>query len=168
MNLNEITITGDVAFIKLSDGLSAQVDIECLDLVSKIKWRAKKSINTVYAIANHKISSGVYKTIYLHRVIINAPIGMQVDHIDMDGLNNKKSNLRLATRSQNQHNQKAKKNNTSGLKGAFWHKRYNKWYAIICKNRKMTFLGSFLTKEDAHKAYCDASKSMHGEFGRTQ
>lgn len=88
----------------------------------------------------------------------------KLDHIDRNRQNNKISNLRLASDSQNVWNAPARKNNKSGFKGVTWNKRNKAWTAEIWKNYKKTYLGSFKDIEDARKAYIKASVSMHGDY----
>ena len=94
------------------------------------------------------------------------PAGM-IDHIDGNPLNNKISNLRLVTASQNSINQKIRADNKSGYKGVRWVANRNKWSAEIRLNGKSTWLGHHDTMEDAAKAYAIASANLHGEFART-
>lgn len=90
----------------------------------------------------------------------------EVDHADGDGLNNKWANLRAASKAQNGANCKAKKNNKSGFKGVSYCKATNKFRATIQAEGKWKWLGGFSTAEEAAEAYAEASKSLHGEFGR--
>lgn len=92
---------------------------------------------------------------------------MTIDHIDGNGQNNDPANLRLATRSQNQHNRGASKNNTSGFKGVYLEKKVNRWKSAICLNGKLRHIGLFDTKEEAHAAYVKAAEQLHGTFART-
>jgi hypothetical protein len=165
--LNQFKIDGDLAIISLSKGYFAKVFIRDLSLISSLKWRPLVRPRTVYAIANYKIDGGIFKTVYMHRLISFAPKGLQVDHIDADGLNNLSSNLRIVTASQNQMNMR-KHTKKTGLKGAYYHKRDQRWISQITINRKHVYLGCFDNELDAHNAYCAASKIIHGEFGRTQ
>lgn len=165
--LNEFKIEGDIATITLNNGYFAKVFVRDLPIISSLKWIALVQPRSVYAIAGYKVSKGVYRTAYMHRLIISAPKGIQVDHKDGDGLNNVSSNLRLATASQNQMNMR-KHTKKSGLKGAYYHKRDNRWLAQISINRKHVYLGCYETEIEAHNAYCAASKKIHGEFGRTE
>lgn len=87
-----------------------------------------------------------------------------IDHINGDKLDNRLCNLREATRPQNSRNRASQSNNTSGFKGAFWHKRDSKWVAQIRINGKKKHLGYFPTPEAAHHAYCQAATKYHGEF----
>jgi hypothetical protein len=96
------------------------------------------------------------------------PHGLEIDHIDRDGLNNRRENLRVSTPSQNSQNSRKNSLNTSGFKGVFFQKGLGKWRAQIKTNGKRKSLGCFLSPEEAHEAYCRASDKYHGEFGRTE
>lgn len=101
----------------------------------------------------------------MHRVIMNAPREFQVDHINQfDTLNNRKSNLRLATHGQNQMNVGKKSHNTSGYKGVCWDKGKQRWRSRIVANKREHHLGFFKTPEAAYEAYCNAVSIYHGEF----
>jgi HNH endonuclease/AP2 domain len=107
----------------------------------------------------------------LHRVIYeyyhgSIPKGFEIDHINQDKLDNRLENLRLATRSQNSQNKSKQKNNTSGFKGAYWHKENKKWNAAITVNNKLIHLGFFETPELAHETYKQAAIELHGEFAK--
>jgi len=93
------------------------------------------------------------------------PIG-DVEHKDLNRSNNKISNLREATRSQNMANGSLQSNNKSGYRGVFWRKGRRNWVATITVNGKTHWLGSFKVKEDAGKAYKDAAEKYFGEFAR--
>ena len=88
----------------------------------------------------------------------------ELDHIDLDRSNNKFSNLRKASRSENFFNKTKYATNTSGYKGVT--KRKNKWIAQIAANGKHHYLGIFDTVEEAAIAYAEGSKNFHGEYGR--
>ncbi|MBU2859359.1 hypothetical protein HF290_02705 [Acidithiobacillus ferrooxidans] len=111
--------------------------------------------------------NGKRTTLYMHRLIFNAPAGLQVDHRDGNGLNNIRSNLRLATRLENGKNRRMQSNNACGLKGVCQRKDNDKWVATIRVEGRNLHLGTFSTADEAHAAYCAASASYHGEFGRT-
>ena len=151
--------------IKLSMGYFAIIDEDDFELASKHTWyasvrrKADGSIRTVYAVTRGS-------KLRLHRLIMNASKGFEVDHIDGDGLNCSKSNMRLATTSENQRNQRIGCNNKSGVKGVTWDKERGKWRVSIKINRKSIRIGRFENLEDAAKAYADASLKYHGDFGR--
>jgi hypothetical protein len=107
----------------------------------------------------------------MHRVIMgDAATGLQIDHCDGDGLNNQRANLRVCTSSQNNWNQRISKANTTGFKGVSRPARLrgmvNCHVATIQLNGKRRYLGRFPTAEQAHAAYCEAAKKLHGEFAR--
>lgn len=155
--------------IQLTKGKSALVDDEDYELLSKYRWCATRGRNTWYA-WRHSYHDGNIETIAMHRLILAAPDGLEVDHIDGDGLNNTRSNLRLATRSQNLHNGKRLKNNTSGYKGVHWVKytlHAGKWRSRIYVGGRAIHLGVFADREEAAKAYDKAALEMCGEYART-
>tara|TARA_R110000787_G_scaffold42047_3_gene103398 strand:+ start:423 stop:920 length:498 start_codon:yes stop_codon:yes gene_type:complete len=158
-----IRICGDVAYVPLTQGYEAIIDAADAPLVEGHNWNAHKNGNTVYA--KRRSGAGVF---LLHRVIMEAPCQLSVDHIDGDGLNNMRCNMRLATHAQNMKNRRINCNSTSGFKGIYFNKQSGKWMARIRFNEKSNYLGLFALPEEAYAAYCAASKKYHGEFGRTE
>lgn len=165
MPLRPIRIEGDVAYIPLARGYEAVVDAADVPLVSGRVWNIQTTPWNIYAHCADR-STGRRRLIKLHRLLMGEPEGLEIDHIDGDGLNNRRSNLRCATTAQNQYNQRLAAHNTSGFKGVSWHKRDKAWTANIKFDGRKRFLGYFSTPEDAHAAYCRASAELHGEFGR--
>jgi hypothetical protein len=155
--------------IELTQGQIAQVSAEDFEELSKFPWHARWSDFTsgYYAWHSERDLIGQSSKTGMHRHVLNAPNGMQVDHIDGDTLNNRRSNLRLATHTQNQQNKRRYKNNTSGFKGVYWDKQCLKWKALIAVNGKRKLLGLFNTPELAHSAYCAAANEHFGEFARS-
>jgi len=94
--------------------------------------------------------------------------GKCIDHIDNNSLNNKIENLRECTNSQNSHNSKLSKTNTSGYKGVNWDKRSKKWKVAIIANGKYHYFGLYVNLEDAIKVAIEARKKLHGDFGRDE
>jgi hypothetical protein len=147
--------------IKLPLGQYAIVDADDYEKLAKDDWYSmEKSCKGKYyagRIGGGKIAS-------MHRVIMNAPAGVCVDHIDGNGLNNRKSNLRLASSSQNNCNRKAFSNRSSKYKGVSRAKGRTKWRASICYQGLKENLGYFKNEEDAARAYDKAAKECQGEF----
>ena len=163
--IRPIRIEGNVAFVPLTQGYEATIDVADIPLVERWNWAALVKPRTVYAYRTEEIGRTKRK-IRMHRLLIGEPNGLLVDHRDCDGLNNRRDNLRVATHSQNNHNSRLAGHNGSGFKGVSWHKQYEKWHAYISKEGKRLFLGYFASAEAAHAAYCKASAELHGEFGR--
>jgi hypothetical protein len=92
---------------------------------------------------------------------------MQVDHINGNGLDNRKENLRICSHSENQWNRTKYKNNKSGYKGVFFHSKTGHWEAGIRINGKREYLGVFNTPQEASLAYSRKAIELHGEFART-
>lgn len=90
----------------------------------------------------------------------------EIDHINGIRHDNRIINLREASRSENGRNVPAHRDSSSGLKGAHWHGQKNRWTSRIRVDGKNRYLGLFDTAEEAHEAYCEASKKCHGEFAR--
>jgi hypothetical protein len=147
--------------IPLTQGKFAIVDDEDFEALLQFKWHVNRHRSTWYAV--RWIGS---QKIHMHRVITNAPLGMDVDHIDGDGLNNQRSNLRVCSKQENHWNQGLNRNSTSGFKGVVWHKWARKWQAHIRVNGKRLYLGLFNDKTAAARAYNEAATKHFGNFAR--
>ncbi len=155
-------------------------DAEDHDKVSNHKWRLRKDSpnrpDVFYVVATighpdgswHTRPNGTRRkrqtTLLMHRLIMDAPKGMEVDHINGNSLDNRKSNLRICTRSQNQRNSGPLKNNTSGYKGVVRYHRIKKWAARIKHNSKSIHIGCYDDKEEAARARDKKAKELHGEY----
>lgn len=163
--LRRIRIHGNIAYVPLSQEYEAVIDAADVPLVEAWNWQANATGNTMYAARSEK--RGSKTTVFLmHRVILGAKPGTKVDHVNRDGLNNRRSNLRLATHTENMRNSRIQKNNTSGFKGVSRYGDTGRWRACIWADGVKTSLGCFDTPEEAHAAYCEAAKRLHGKFWR--
>jgi hypothetical protein len=147
--------------IKLTKGKIALVDDEDYEELNKIKWYPIKSSNTFYAIGND-YSGAKNKPKSMHTMIMKTPKGMYTDHIDHNGLNNQKSNLRIVTSRQNSQNRNIKK--TSKYIGVHWNKELNKWVSQININQELKSIGCFENELDAHNAYLNKLKEIGEVF----
>lgn len=102
--------------------------------------------------------------IAMHRSLLDAKSHQLVDHINYDRLDNQRSNLRIATKSQNSQNRVLPITNTSGYKGVTWSKSKNKWQVALKHNQKYVFVGRFDNILDAAKAYNIKAKELFGEY----
>ncbi|MCZ2077923.1 MAG: HNH endonuclease [Bryobacterales bacterium] len=168
--MNQLSLFDPIE-IPLTKGYVALVDPADADLLHR-RWRADKPN------ARHRTCYANYKrtgiVIYMHRVVMERIVGRpleaheRVDHRNGNGLDNRRSNLRLATTSENNRNVRRNRRNTSGYKGVSFFKETHKWRAQIRVNRKMLHLGLFDTPELAYEAYCQASRKYHGDFGNVE
>lgn len=151
--------------IPLTQGKVALVDEADYNFLMQWKWFAWKNTGgQYYAGRRVRIAVGKQATVHMHRAILSAPDGMQVDHVNHETLDNRRENLRLATFSQNTKNRKRYKNNTSGIKGVSLYKPSQKWIAIISVDGKFKHLGYYVSKEAAAHAYAEAAHRFHGDF----
>ncbi len=145
--------------IPLTQGQFAIVDAEDYDRLAQHKWCAVKGRDTFYA---QRFKDG--KIVGMHREIMRAPKGMMCDHRNHNGLDNRKSNLRLCTSAQNQYNKRPKKGCTSRYKGVFLRSDCKRWRAKIGFNRKWIHIGDFDNQMEAAMAYDDKAIELFGEF----
>lgn len=159
---NEIVICDGYAEIILynkqgNESARTIIDISDIAIVKGMHWSYDRQDN--YAKTN---ING--KSVGLHRFITGCPDGFDPDHINNNGLDNRRLNLRIVTRSQNSMNSRMKSNNKSGITGVSWDKTKNQWHVKICVNYKQKTIGYYNDLEDAINARMEAVKQYHGEF----
>jgi hypothetical protein len=154
---------GDYCKIPLSQGRFAKVDPEDYIWLSQFRWCAKVGPNAIYAVRTVQVR-GRSKRIYMHRLLMNTPDGLVCDHINHDGEDNRKANLRNCTVSQNNANRRSSPNASSQYLGVSWDKRRNKWVAHIKKDGDEKYLGSFDVEEAAARAYDAAAWALHAVY----
>lgn len=139
---------------------------EDFDEVKQHNWNIRHQNGTFY-VSRHIWKNGKRTTQDLHKFLMNtSQKEIFVDHKDGNGLNNQRSNLRFATRSQNNVNKRMQKNNTSGYRGVKWHKQAGYWEASIQFQGRNISLGLFFSKEIASLVYEMEAKKVFGEFYR--
>lgn len=159
---NNYRIVGNKAYIQCKESgtpnyVEAVIDVKdlgrVLDVNETFYYRSpsKGSPHIKYAYTP--------KGVYLHRIVMDAPKGITVDHINHNTLNNTRENLRMLTHAQNLQNTKMYKSNTSGYKGV--DEVYGGFRARLCINGERKFLGIFPTPQKAHQIYCEAKIQYH-------
>lgn len=143
--------------IKLTQGKYTLIDDCDLEKVNKYKWRFHLD---GYAIRSKR------PQILMHRFILNPPKNMDIDHKNMNGLDNRRINIRIATRSQNKLNMNKRIDNTSGHKGISWDKKNKKWLAYTKINGKFLNFGRFSDKQIAIHIYENNVSLLHGDYLR--
>ncbi len=148
--------------IPLTRGLVALVGDEDFGVLNQFNWHANPGEKTFYA--KRKTSSQPYTNVHMHHQVLGVSAIQRVDHIDGNGLNNVRSNLRVATHGENARNVKIQKRNRSGFKGVSWETRSNRWKAAIQADKRCIFIGLFRCPEQAAHAYDAKAREVHGAF----
>lgn len=153
---NKIEVIGDTSYI-LIGSIKVMIDTEDLYKVKDIRWRINSNGYPIGGLKDRKV--------FLHRMVIeNVPEGMEVDHINHNLLDARKSNLRIVSRSQNNMNHGIKTNNTSGYTGVWFSNQKKKWVAEIKIEGKKIYLGSFENIADAVNARRKGEEKYFGEY----
>lgn len=148
--------------IPLTKGFVTIVDEADYGWLNQWKWHYSKLRNDGYAVRLIRDASGKQIVIRMHRLIMNPPKGMFVDHINGKSTDNRRCNLRICTNIQNSHNRKI--NNGRKYKGVCFERI--KWRAYIDVNKVRIHLGMFVSETDAAIAYNNAAKKYFGEFAK--
>ena len=154
--------------ILLTQGKVAIVDDEDFEFLNQWKWHVAggSGSGTGYARRSIRLFNNKIISFNMHRVVMNPKNNEQIDHVNGNKFDNRKSNLRICTNTQNQHNVPLRKDNKSGFKGVNWDKKTRKWHTRIRVDGNRFSLGYFNNKEQAALAYNEAALQYHGEFAR--
>ena len=150
--------------VSLTKEQIALVDDKDYEFVSQYKWFAVEVNDGYYAGRKSSRKLGKQKTLYMHRLIMDACYSQEVDHINGNGLDNRRENLRLCTHAENMHNRKVTSEGSSKYKGVSWHKSKKKWASRIWLNNKQIHLGYFKDEIEAAQVYNNAALKYHGDF----
>ena len=154
--------------IPLAEGKYVLLDPDDYERIAHYTWNLITDGNNKYAVRFVEGSrTRSHKTISMHREIFSSPKGLCVDHINGNGLDNRKENLRLASKMQNCWNRKKMRGNcTSRFKGVWWNKKSKKWESSVFCDGKSHYLGFFNDEEAAARAYDAKARELYGEYAR--
>jgi hypothetical protein len=156
--------------VPLTKGHFALIDEDDRDLICRRSWCVRKSIgrDVYYTHAAKRGEHGEHLTTSMHVEIMGVHPGMDIDHINGDGLDNRRSNLRVCPHQKNAWNaiRRNKSTITSGYKGVSWYRRDSRWRAYVVIDAKQTHLGYFDDEVEAAMAYDKAARELFGEFAR--
>ena len=160
--------------IGLTRGYVALVDDEDYEWLSQWKWHAAAySRGQWYAIrlclrgeCDHSNGRKWRHRVWMHRVLMNAPGGLDVDHINGNTLDYRRENLRICSQADNNKNVCRRRDNRSGYRGVYWNKEKRRWCSLISCDGIRIYLGAFDDVKDAARAYNAAAIEHHGEFAR--
>lgn len=161
--------TMSVVQVPLTKGKFALVDLVDWFEVSKYRWHAQKCSyreSAYYARWEYDSSGPNRKAIFLHNLLIKPEEGQCADHINGDGLDNRRYNLRIIDKNQNMFNRIKSKNKTSKFKGVYWASDRQKWRACIRLNKTLYNLGQFINEIDAATKYDSMASVMFGELAK--
>lgn len=153
--------------IYIGEGKWAILELPDYYRLCKYKWYVNGNGFKFYAFRNIIIGPGKTRMISMHREVMGFPKGMLVDHRNHDSLDNRRSNLRIATHSQNTCNKQDKRAGCSSqFRGASWDKKRKYWNVSVVREGKLVFFGRYKNELEAARAYDRAAIKFHGEFAR--
>ena len=157
-NRNQYAVVGDVATLTTNSGQVILVDADDVDRLRDYTWCISGN--------GYAMSRTFGPAVILHRLVMDADPGMYVDHINGNILDNRKQNLRVCRKQENEFNQKLRADNVSGYRGVCRDKRRGGFRAYINKDGRQYHLGRFNDPRDAAEAYNRKAIELFGEFAR--
>jgi hypothetical protein len=155
----------NTSLIPLTQGQFAIVDADIFEFLNQWKWLAQRKGQRFYAMRTTQKHEGKRRNIRMHMVINHASDNRITDHINGNGLDNRRCNLRSVTLSQNQWNA-GSRGGSSKYKGVSWHTRDKAWRVKIKVDGNIISLGQYKTEEEAALAYNEGAIRLHGEYAK--
>ncbi len=153
--------------IELTQGKVAIIDEEDWFKIRGFNWHMNhERAGRMYAHAMFNWNRNKHQSFKLHRILLSVNTNQIIDHINRQTLDNRKSNLRICSRNQNQHNHGVSKKNKSGFIGVYYNKKDHKWFAQIRNNNKLIYIGYFTNPIEAARARDKKAIELHGEFAK--
>lgn len=155
--------------VPLTQGQHALIDEEDAQMVMQYRWSVRRGRHTWYAVS-YRGRGRHARPVFMHRLLMGLEgrraRSVEVDHVDGNGLNNTRANLRLATRAQNARNHRRSAANTSGYMGVSWHAGSRTWCVQIRAQGRALRVGLYRDLDDAARAYNEAARRYYGPFAR--
>lgn len=169
-NSYEVRGNATAIYLNRDDGSVFETLVDTADLsrllACEISWHVDGGGSKAFYVRGNIKEDGKYRTVRLHRWLLNPASHLVVDHINNNPLDNRKENLRIVTQAENNQNLKgAKKNSKSGIRGVRWHKKDRKWEARATLHGKLKTIGMFNSKEEAASAVA-AYRAKHMPFSK--
>jgi hypothetical protein len=149
------------AEIILNDGSNVVIDADDMELLGKHSWYAHYIKGSCYAQTSTR-----GRAVSMSRLIMNEPVGMEVDHVNHDTRDNRKENLRICSHRQNMMNQAKQKGRSSQFKGVSWNKGRKLWKAYIWGDNRQELLGYFVREEDAASVYDKKAQELFWTYAQ--
>lgn len=162
--MDSVRETPDWVEIRVGRSSVAKVDFCDFEIVSRYKWSKVGQEHCKYAQMQKRSQDSVH--VKMHRLILDVPKGVVVDHINGDGLDNRRANLRSCSHGENLRNSRKHCKSSSAYKGVYWSKKECRWIAQLVLSGKKIYGGRFKHEEDAARRYDEMALDHFGEYAK--